>query len=181
MNNIYIKNSKSLHKILNKLRNEGKKIVYTQGVWDLIHEGHARYLAKAKELGDVLFVGVDSDKLTKKRKGPTRPIVPEKERIEMLTHLKSVNYIIVKDLKHGISYPINEIKPDFMVISSSTKDFTKKDADAYKDICGKIVLFEPQSTTTTSARVRTLTIDGATGLSNELRKFVEEFIKKLKD
>ncbi len=91
----FISSHKNLARVVDDLKKNGYKIVLTQGVWDLIHEGHALYLEAAKSHGDILIVGVDSDELTKQRKGPNRPIVPQKERISMLIHLRHVDILIV--------------------------------------------------------------------------------------
>src|SRR3989304_5889449 len=79
-----------------KERRDGKKIVLTQGSFDMLHIGHARYCKEAKKHGDLLIVGVDSDEKIKARKGPDRPIVPEDERLEMLTYLSSVDLVVLK-------------------------------------------------------------------------------------
>jgi D-beta-D-heptose 7-phosphate kinase/D-beta-D-heptose 1-phosphate adenosyltransferase len=77
--------TKDIRKVVNFLKKNDYKIVLTQGVWDLIHEGHAKYLQKAKEFGDILIVAVDTDEVVRYRKGPNRPIVPEKERVRMIS------------------------------------------------------------------------------------------------
>src|SRR3990167_5006393 len=86
-----ISNLDTLKKMVQKWKDEGSKIVLVSGSWDLIHEGHALYLEVAKSYGDILVVGVDSDKKVKRRKGPRRPIVPQQERLRMLSHLRSVD------------------------------------------------------------------------------------------
>ena len=79
-------------------REQEKEIVLTQGSFDMVHIGHARYCKQAKEFGDVLIVGVDSDEKVRKRKGEDRPIVPQTERMEMLTYLGSVDLVVLKEL-----------------------------------------------------------------------------------
>ena len=81
-------------------KSQGLKIVLTQGTFDMIHVGHGRYLKEARAHGDLLIVGVDSDKKVKHRKGPDRPVVPEEERLEMLTHLRYVDLVFLKELTH---------------------------------------------------------------------------------
>ncbi|MDP2689644.1 MAG: D-glycero-beta-D-manno-heptose 1-phosphate adenylyltransferase [Deltaproteobacteria bacterium] len=78
-----------------KLRKKGKKIVFTNGCFDIIHAGHVRYLKKARSLGDVLVVGLNSDSSVRKIKGETRPIVPQKERAEVLSALEPVDRIVI--------------------------------------------------------------------------------------
>ncbi|MCB0413894.1 MAG: adenylyltransferase/cytidyltransferase family protein, partial [Bdellovibrionales bacterium] len=75
---------------LDKARTQ-KKVVFTNGCFDLLHIGHIRYLAEAKKQGDLLIVGINSDTSVKKLKGPERPIQPEMDRAEILSHLKSVD------------------------------------------------------------------------------------------
>ncbi|MGC8916420.1 MAG: adenylyltransferase/cytidyltransferase family protein [Thermoanaerobaculum sp.] len=78
-----------------KAREDGKTVVLANGVFDLLHVGHARYLWAARQLGDLLFVGVNSDASARALKGPGRPLVPEEERAELLAHLACVDYVVV--------------------------------------------------------------------------------------
>ncbi len=170
-----------LKKLTEELRAQGKKIVLTQGVWDLIHEGHALYLEVAKGHGDVLIVGVDSDELTRARKGPSRPIVPQAERIKMLVHLRHVDIVTIREAHQDIGDLIRLIQPDVLITSSSTADFDQKMKDEYADVCGKIITMPPQAPTSTSARIRSLAIDGAEELANEITKLTQNFLNKLKN
>ena len=176
-----IRDFNTLDSTVKRLKKKGLKIVLTQGVWDLIHEGHARYLEAAKAYGDILVVGLDSDALTRLRKGPNRPIVPEKERIEMLTHLRHVDIVTVRDIHHDIGHLIRLVKPDVLITSSSTADF-KDDLKAgkYDEFCGSVVTLPPQATTHTSARIRNLTIEGAEKLADEVAKLTHDFIQKIR-
>jgi D-beta-D-heptose 7-phosphate kinase/D-beta-D-heptose 1-phosphate adenosyltransferase len=176
-----IRDSKTLDKVIKQFKKDGLKIVLTQGVWDLIHEGHAKYLEAAKSFGDILVVGLDSDELTRARKGPTRPIVPERERLQMLVHLRHVDIVTIRELDHDIGHLISLVKPDVLVTSSSTSDF-KNDLKSkkYDAFCKKIVILQPQATTHTSARIRNLTIEGAEELAREIDQLTKDFIKKLR-
>ena len=174
--------AKDISKIADLLRKHDHKIVLTQGVWDLIHEGHAQYLHKAKQLGDVLIVGVDTDEVVRHRKGPTRPIVPESERVKMISHLRAVDLIVMKESKTDNGKLIRDIKPDVFVISESTKsnyegkkfiDGIRGEHGAY---CNEIINMEPQSTTSTTARIRLLTIKGAEDLAKELQEVIAKFL-----
>ncbi|MFN3813064.1 MAG: D-glycero-beta-D-manno-heptose 1-phosphate adenylyltransferase [Aquificaceae bacterium] len=84
-----------LLKTLETVRTEGKRIVFTNGCFDIVHAGHAYYLQKAKELGDILVVGVNSDSSIRRIKGEKRPIIPEHMRAFLLDSLKPVDYVIV--------------------------------------------------------------------------------------
>jgi D-glycero-beta-D-manno-heptose 1-phosphate adenylyltransferase len=185
-NQRYLRDFDSLSILVQKLRNQGLRIVLTQGVFDLIHEGHAKYLEMAKSYGDVLIVGVDSDELTRIRKGDGRPIVPQKERIEMLVHLRHVDVVVVREQHHGIGDLIHLVKPDVLVVSSTTKDFSsdmklnKQMREDYENVCGDIVVLPPQGTAHTSARIRQLTIEGAEKLASEINDLTREFINKIR-
>lgn len=176
-----INDFETLSKFLELLREEGHKIVLTQGVYDLIHEGHAKYLEMAKSYGDILIVGIDSDELTRKRKGQSRPIVPEKERIEMLVHLRHVDLVFLRQIDHDIGDLIRAVKPDVLVTSSSTGDFPDDLKKEYETHCGEIITLMPQSTTSTTARIRRLTIDGAEQLAEEIHTLTKQFIERIRN
>jgi D-beta-D-heptose 7-phosphate kinase/D-beta-D-heptose 1-phosphate adenosyltransferase len=76
-------------------RADGKTIVFTNGCFDLLHLGHVRYLQAARSLGDLLIIGLNSDASTRRLKGPTRPLVPEQERAEVLAALYCVDYVTI--------------------------------------------------------------------------------------
>lgn len=106
-----ISESKSIRE---KLKAEGKKVVFTNGVFDLIHSGHVDYLVKAKQLGDVLFVGLNSDESVKRIKGDKRPILKQDERAFILSNLKPVDYVIFFDDDTPANL-ISELIPDILV------------------------------------------------------------------
>src|SRR5262249_15864688 len=80
-----------------RLRADGKQIVFTNGVFDLLHPGHVRYLQRARGLGDALIIGVNSDRSVRANKGPDRPITPEAERVEILEALACVDGVVIFD------------------------------------------------------------------------------------
>jgi len=90
-----IKNEKELLSLIHQLKQDGKKIVMTNGCFDLLHVGHVRYLQEAKQMGDVLVVAVNSDLSTKALKGPQRPLVPQQERVEILAALSCIDFVIL--------------------------------------------------------------------------------------
>lgn len=172
----FIPRYRDLERVVKDLKRMGYKIVLTQGVYDMLHEGHARYLEKALSFGDILIVGVDSDELTRRRKGPNRPIVPQQERLHMLAHLRSVSILTVREVNQDIGALIKCVKPDVLITSASTKDFSKKEAIAYKRYCGKVVVLPPQAATSTTARVRLLTISGADELARDIMQGVPALV-----
>ena len=101
-------------KKIQKWKNEGKKIVFTNGCFDIIHAGHVDYLEKAKSLGDILVVGLNSDSSISRIKGTKRPIVNQDYRKRVLEALKSVDLVVVFDEDTPLRL-IKEIKPDVLV------------------------------------------------------------------
>jgi rfaE bifunctional protein nucleotidyltransferase chain/domain len=97
-----------------RLRSRGQRLVFTNGVFDLLHVGHIRYLAAAKELGDTLVVAINSDRSVRELKGDSRPLVNEKERAEVLAALRHVDYVSVFDDVSPRSL-IAAILPDVLV------------------------------------------------------------------
>jgi rfaE bifunctional protein nucleotidyltransferase chain/domain len=83
--------------LVDQLKRCGKRVVFTNGCFDLLHPGHTRYLAEARRLGDVLVVAVNSDRSVRALKGPGRPVMPEAERAEILAALECVDYITIFD------------------------------------------------------------------------------------
>lgn len=96
------------------LRRAGKKVVFTNGVFDLLHPGHVRYLKQARSLGDALIVGVNSDRSVRAIKGPSRPITPEAERAELLAALACVDAVAIFDDDTPAEI-ISKIQPDVLV------------------------------------------------------------------
>lgn len=114
MPNKKITTLKKLIPIVKKLKSQNKKIVTTNGVFDILHPGHVKYLEEAKKLGDVLIAGVNSDSSVKRIKGPKRPINSEKSRMCVLAGLESVDYVFLFDDKDPRKW-LSEIKPDYHV------------------------------------------------------------------
>lgn len=93
---------------------QSKKVVFTNGVFDLIHAGHVDYLTKSKALGDILVVGLNSDASVKRIKGDKRPILKQDERAFIISNLKPVNYVVIFD-EDTPARVIDEIIPDVLV------------------------------------------------------------------
>ena len=105
----------SLCRRLSSLRRAGKRIVFTNGVFDLLHPGHVRYLRAAKRLGNVLVVGINSDDSVRRlAKGPGRPLVRQRDRAEVLAALEMVDYVVVfsEDTPYAL---IRAVQPDVLV------------------------------------------------------------------
>ena len=97
-----------------RLRSSGKRLVFTNGVFDLLHVGHVRYLAQARALGDALVVAINSDRTVRELKGPDRPIFDQSERSEILAALRAVDYVTIFDDVSPRSL-IAELLPDVLV------------------------------------------------------------------
>ncbi len=171
----YYEDFQKLRDDLAALRESGKRVVLTQGVYDMLHIGHAQYLEKAKEHADILVVGVDSDALTRKRKGDGRPVVPQEERVKMLLHLRHVDMVVLRDVDQELEALIMTLKPDVYIASESTKDFTVDEKLA--SYCGEVHVLPPQATTSTTARVHQVSMLGADKLAQELAEAIPEIVR----
>jgi D-glycero-beta-D-manno-heptose 1-phosphate adenylyltransferase len=100
-----------VHDVLDEHRRAGRKIVFANGVFDLLHVGHVRYLQAARDEGDVLVVGINSDASTRKLKGEGRPILNERARAVLVAALAAVNYVVVFD-ELDVKPLLREIQPD---------------------------------------------------------------------
>jgi len=109
-----IKTIEALNKDIDRIKKSRKKIVFTNGCFDILHYGHVSYLKSAKNLGDVLIVGINTDHSVKRIKGKARPVNREKDRAKVLASLECVDYVIL----FGEDTPlklIKNIKPDILV------------------------------------------------------------------
>ncbi len=103
-----------LKKIVANLKKEKKTIVFTNGCFDLIHPGHIKILKEAKQNGDILIVGLNSDKSVKILKGNSRPLLNQKARVTILAAIEYVDYIVIFDQKTPYSL-INQLRPQILV------------------------------------------------------------------
>ena len=109
-----IKTQSEIKKVVEKAKREGKKIVFTNGCFDILHQGHVRYLSEAKKLGDYLIVGLNSDRSTRSIKGKNRPLMTEGERAELLAALCFVDGIVVFPENDPLAI-IKYLKPHVLV------------------------------------------------------------------
>ncbi|GBE41653.1 bifunctional protein HldE [bacterium BMS3Bbin09] len=112
----------NIKKIISGLQNEGKKIVFTNGCFDILHAGHIRYLNEAKKMGDILVLGLNADRSVSSIK-PGRPVVPEAQRAEVLSALSMIDYIVLFDEDTPYEL-IKEVGPDVLVKGA---DWEKED------------------------------------------------------
>ena len=168
----YIGRSDVLIKKVEACRELGQSIVMTSGSFDLTHIGHARYLELAKKYGDILVVGVDSDEKIRQRKGDTRPIVPDTERMELLAHLKPVDLVTIKHADEPKWELIKRITPDTLIVTEETYD--QQTLEELTDYCGRVICLERMATTSTSAKVRLVEI----GWGAQIRQPIEDLLKE---
>lgn len=119
--------------------NPGIKIATTNGAFDILHIGHVKSLEKAKSFGDLLIVGLNSDSSIKGYKSPLRPIIPQKERAEMLASLEVVDYVVIFDELTPINF-LSKVKPNIHVKSKS--GFKGIETEIVEKNGGKIILVE---------------------------------------
>jgi rfaE bifunctional protein nucleotidyltransferase chain/domain len=144
--------------LVRMLRRARKSIVFTNGVYDLIHPGHVRYLSAARGYGDALIVGINSDRSVRANKGPDRPVNPEGERAEVIAALASVDAAVVfdEDTPHEI---ISRLQPDVLVKGADWAADRIVGRDVVEARGGRVVraqIEEGHSTSTLIERVRAL-------------------------
>jgi D-beta-D-heptose 7-phosphate kinase/D-beta-D-heptose 1-phosphate adenosyltransferase len=134
------------------LRRAGQRLVFTNGVFDLLHPGHVRYLKAARSEGDALMVGVNSDRSVRANKGPSRPIVPEQERAELVAALAVVDAVVIFDdpTPAGI---IRLVQPDVLVKGADWPADQIVGRDTVEARGGKVVRIAVETGWSTSAIV----------------------------
>jgi D-glycero-beta-D-manno-heptose 1-phosphate adenylyltransferase len=156
------------HKIL------GRKVVCTIGSWDMLHIGHVRYLNTAKKQGDVLIVGVDTDRGVKLYKGPLRPIIPENERMEMLSYQDCVDYVIpIDDIdkKGNWTYKLIKQIPIDVFVAVDDNSYTFAQLKIIRKYCRRLFMVPRQAKKTSSTDIiQNVLKSHLTKDINELRK-----------
>ncbi len=176
LENKYVPDHSELKRLTKLLKEGGYTVVLTQGVYDMYHVGHSRYLIKARSFGDVLIVGVDSDELTRSMKGEGRPFDCFEERIELLAGFSFINILTRRDIDQHKYELIRIIQPDVLVMSKTTRSFTERDKKALGKHCDRIEHLEaqaPPASVSTTAKIRRLQLEGASDLAQRIGKAVE--------
>jgi len=124
---------------IDRLKREGKKVVFTNGCFDILHAGHTRYLREARKLGDALILALNSDSSVRSIKGPMRPIVPEAERAEVVAALDSVDYVTVFDELTPLEL-IEFLRPDVIVKGGDWADQDIVGAEAVRKWGGRVAI-----------------------------------------
>ena len=149
---------RSLAGELVRLRKGGKRIVFTNGCFDVLHAGHVRYLKKARSLGDLLIVGLNSDASVRKIKGRGRPVLPQAERAEILSALEAVDYVVLfkEDTPEKL---ICKIIPDVLAKGADWKEDEIVGAETVKKSGGRVArirLVKGKSTTNIIEKIKRL-------------------------
>ncbi len=160
-----------------QLKEKGKKIVFTAGSWDLLHVGHCRYFEEAKKHGDILVVGVSSNEAIKRVKGPNKPILDEKIRAEMLTYLRSIEFVTI--LPEPSCQPtLGLLKPDVYITVKEDWTENYKESKEYKTVMrygGEVKVVDRQSTALSTTKIVQRAIGG------ELGSIFKDFMELRKD
>ena len=130
-----LQSQENLRKIMETLKD--KKIVFTNGCFDILHVGHLRYLQEAKKLGDILIVAVNSDASVKQLKGPTRPVNGELDRMELLAGLECIDYVTMFEETTAINI-VNFLKPEIYVKGGDIKMGAFAEYDTIVKYGGKV-------------------------------------------
>ena len=130
-----------ISEIVTSLKAKGKRIVFTNGCFDILHVGHVRYLNEAKALGDILILGLNSDSSVKSLKGSNRPINNESDRAEVLSALKAIDYVVIFDEKTAENI-VGEVKPDIYAKGGDYSIDTLPEAKIVAEHGGKTVLLQ---------------------------------------
>jgi D-beta-D-heptose 7-phosphate kinase/D-beta-D-heptose 1-phosphate adenosyltransferase len=153
----------ALVKAVRRLRRAGKKVVFTNGCFDLLHIGHVRYLQAARKLGDALVVGLNADASVRRLKGPGRPLTPAKERAEILAALTCVDFVTI----FGATTPLRLIRalgPDVLVKGGDWTVDTIVGREVVEGRGGKVIAIpfvKNRSTTRTIGKIRGAQAPGA--------------------
>lgn len=150
-------NYKELAKIIKAHKVLNKKIVCTIGSWDVLHIGHLRYLKRAKESGDILVVGVDSDKSIKiYKKNLLRPIIPQEERMEMLNYQDIIDYVtLINDVDKNGNWKMELVKiirPDTFIVSSE-ESYPKEQQKQIAKFCVQLKVIGRQAKQTSTTKI----------------------------
>jgi len=136
--NIYLTwKPETIRRLVSRLRKQGNRIVFTNGVFDILHFGHVDYLGKARKLGDILIVGLNRDRSVRKFKSKDRPIQNEKDRARILAALRPVDYVILFS-EETPERLIEAVNPDILVKGADYKISEIIGADYVKSYGGKV-------------------------------------------
>ncbi len=156
----------------------GQRVGLVQGSWDLFHLGHLRYIMKARALCDFLVIAMDSDEKIRKRKGPTRPVIPEKERYEFIKLLNIADAIVIKEVDEPKWHLIKTIKPDVLIVIK--ENYSDEQIEKLNQYCGEIAVLPRQAKTSTSDKIRQITLQSRLRKVEGVKENVAKAVTKTK-
>jgi len=158
-----VKNLSALLQIVRRRKKQGKRIVFTNGCFDLLHLGHVVYLERAKSKGDLLIVAINSDRSMRELKGRERPLVPQSERARVLAGLSSVDYVTIfeEPTPHSV---IQALEPDVLVKGADWKKYDIIGSDVVRRLGGK---------------VETIPVVKGVSTTQIIKRIVERYAKRL--
>ncbi len=171
---LYFPDLEEVKTAIQNLKAMGCSVVMTSGVYDMVHDGHIKYLRKARSFGDVLVLAIDTDERVKQRKGPRRPVAELDERLHVLSDFRFVDILTLVEINDDPAYVLKALRPDVFVISATTQEMTTDVVQSLEPYCGKIELLPPQSANSTTARLRQLMIEGSIDVLKEAEDNVEK-------
>ncbi len=131
-----------------RLRREGKRVAFANGCFDLLHVGHVRYLQGARELADVLVVGVNSDRTVVELKGPGRPLLPAAARAELVAALESVDYVVIFD-EPTVAQVLEDLRPDVHCKGTDYTEATVPEREVMQRLGGAVrIVGDPKNHST---------------------------------
>ena len=129
----------SLEPVVAALKASGKTVVFANGCFDLLHVGHVRYLQSARQLGDALVVGLNSDESVRQLKGPQRPLMPEDERAEILAALACVDYVVLFE-ELTVERLLRVLKPDIQCKGTDYTEETVPEREVVRSYGGRVAI-----------------------------------------
>jgi len=181
--------------VIKGYRVQGKTIALTMGSFDMIHDGHVKYIELAKQNADILILGVDDDAVIKKAKGEDRPFDDLSTRLTILAALSAVDHILVRKEEDSISKLCEVVRPDFLVISTSSNSTKGYDVNKTEekesfegmmdrmyiktDIAKQLIVLDPQSSNSTTSKMRKLKSEGGKELAEKIGKVIDEHLNSL--
>jgi D-beta-D-heptose 7-phosphate kinase/D-beta-D-heptose 1-phosphate adenosyltransferase len=176
----FVRDYTRITEIVAALRVLDVRVVLTMGTFDILHEGHSRYLEAARGFGDFLIVGVDSDEKVRARKGAWRPAVPELERLRMVTHQRGVGLVTLKTSDEPRWSLIGAVRPDVLVATAET--YTPEQiAELEEKYCGRVEVLERMATVSTTARLRLLQLGLGERMSQRLSERLPDLLQDVID
>ncbi len=152
--------------VVRSLQSSGKKIVFTNGVFDILHRGHVEYLNRAKSFGDILVVAVNSDSSVKRIKGGGRPIVGEQDRAFIISNLKCVDYVCVFDEETPYE-TIELLQPDVLVKGADWKVENVVGRDIVEGRGGKVITIEYLDGKSTTGIIKKILSEGPSSIGQD--------------